>query len=364
MVDSLGGVTIDEIEAASKEMPFPDNAGASAGERFVMKISSLVTIRQDQGESGGVAVFLRSDFLDSDAEGCNGTFYPFLATGNDPICNQVWLSNAVLGGAYALDVDCSQETTIFEQIRSTGFGKLPALVIDWRGAVPAGRYYARGVEELEYTQEVALAYSEITEADIKDCLDHFHRTSLQTPLRGGEGHSDRFWTKPAQGWPAHRPEERIQGKLIEHLRSRFTKHDVRGESKKENGITDLLIYARTQNVAGAKIVVSEWVLELKALTDRTESGGSVPPKTVKEAIDKGLTQAIAYRQQEHARKAALCCYDMRTVDEGDESCFAEIREEAAEEGVLLWRWFLFRSSEAFRQADRAAKKVSAALKGQ
>lgn len=358
MADHLGGITLQEIEAAAQEMPFPDNAGASASERFVLKISSLVTIRQEKGESGSVAVFLQSDALQSDADGCRGAFHPMLATGNDPITDRVWLSNAVLGAAYALDVDCSEQGIIFRRICDSGFGSLPALVIDWRGRVPAGRFYARGLENLDRVQEVVLAYTEISQEDLKDCLDNFHRTSLETPLRAREGHAEPVWSDQNKGWPAHRPEERIQGKLIQHLRSRYTKHKVRAEPRNEDGISDLVIFAHTTDVAGEKIVVREWVLELKALTDKTEGGGNVGPGDIKSRLEEGLTQAIAYRDKEHARKAALCCYDMRANDEGDDVCFAEIRNEALITGIILWRWFLFRSSGALRVAERAARNRS------
>lgn len=363
MADALGGISLEEIEAASREQPFPDNAGASPAERFVLKVSALVRVRQAQGDGGGVAVFLQSDALKSDAADFGGSFHPFIATGNDRIAEKVWLSNATLGGAYALDVDCSDQVAIFEKVCASGFEELPALVIDWRGAVPAGRFYARGLGNLDYVQEVLLAYTEISPEDLKECLDNAHRTALATPQRAGEGHAEQIWTDAAKGWPAHRPEQRIQSKLINHLRARYTQHVVRAERKNDDGITDLMIFAHTQDVAGQKIVVNEWVLELKALTDKTETGKTIGPADIKKRISDGLTQAISYRSEEHARQAALCCYDMRAKDEGDESCFAEIRDDAANETVALWRWYLFRSSKALRTEKQATKKVSASLEG-
>lgn len=361
MANSLGGMSLEEIEAASKEQPFPDNAGASPAERFVLKVSALVRVRQEQGDRGGVAVFLQSDALQSDAEGCGGAFHPFLATGNDAITEKVWLSNATLGGAYALDVDCSDQTVIFDKVRSSGFENLPALVIDWRGAVPAGRFYARGLGNLDQVQEVLLAYAEITHDDLRTCLDTAHRTSLETPQRVGEGHAEQIWTEASKGWPAHRPEERIQGKLIQHLRARYTRHVVRAERKNDDGITDLMIFAHTQDVAGQKIVVNEWVLELKALTDKTESGNPVPSSDIKKRISDGLIQAVSYRKEEHARHTALCCYDMRADDEGDDVCFAEVRAEADDEKVFLWRWYIFRTTKELRTEKQSAKKASASL---
>lgn len=337
MANQFGGISLAEIEASAREQPFPANAGATASERFIFQVSNLVTLRQQQGESGGVTVFLQSDALQSDAEGCGGTFNPVIATGNDPITDKVWLSNAALGAAWALDIDCSNKAAIFDDVKEAGFGSLPALVIDWRGAVPVGRFYVRGLEHVDYVLEVVLSYAEITVEDMKACLDRFYATALATPQLTREGHSEAIWNDAGKGWPAHRPEERIQAKLIEHIRSRYTKHKVRAEHKNDAGITDLLIYAQAQDVAGTKVVVYEWALELKTLTDRTETGNNVGPAQIKERIDGGLAQAIHYRRQEHANKAALCCYDMRTSDEGDQACFAEIQEEALAEEIYRKR---------------------------
>jgi hypothetical protein len=109
--------------------------------------------------------------------------------------------------------------------------------------------------------------------------------------------------------------------------------------------------------------VKEWVLELKALTDRTETGNTVGPADIKGRIEEGITQAIAYRNQEHANKAALCCYDMRTSDEGDIACFTEVRDEASREAIILWRWFLHRTSAALRTFERHSRNASATAQG-
>ncbi len=363
MVEELGGVTLAEIEATAQQTPFPDDAGATPSERFVIKVSALVRIRSQQGDSGGVAVFLRSESLLSDAEGFSGVFHPVLANGNDPISNKLWLSNATLGGAYALDVECSDPGVIFKQVQSAGFGKLPALIIDWRGAVPAGRFYARGLNDLDEVQEVLLSYSEITREDLKACLDRAHQTALETPLRAGEGHAEKLWSDASKGWPAHRPEERIQAKLIQHLRARYTTHVVRAERKNDDGITDLMMFARTTDVANQKIVINEWILELKALTQCTETGNSVSVSDIRQRIKDGLVQSVSYRDEEHARNAALCCYDMRLNDEGDEACFSEIRKTAEHQGVELWRWFLHRTTKVMRTERHSALVNSSAAQG-
>lgn len=350
----FGGIGLEEIENASNTIPFPDNAGASPSERFVLKISTLVTTRQQQGESGGYSVFLRSDSLNSDAHHYGGDFVPLIATGNDPISEKIWLSNATLGGAYSKDISGCDAAKIFALVEETGLPHLPALIIDWRGDAPVGRFYPNGLSDMDNVQEVQLAYEPITEVDLKACLDSAHRTSLATPQRVSEGHAEKIWNDAAKGWPASRAEERIQGKIIQHLRARYTKHVVRAERKNDEGRLDLLIFARTNDVGGNKVVVNEWILELKALTDRTDSGGEVKLPEVRKRVSDGLIQAIAYRNDEHAQNAALCCYDMRKDDEGDDNCFQEIRVDAEKEAIRLWRWILHRTTKKAREEQYAA----------
>lgn len=360
MADYLGGMTLAEIESASREQPFPDHAGATPAERFVLKVSALVRIRHQKGEKGGIAIFLQSDALQSDAKDCDGAFFPLLANANDPINERVWLSNATLGAAYALNLNCSNQAAAFEDVVRAGFATLPALVIDLRGNIPIGRFYPRGLGNPDHDQDVLITYNRISEADMKACLDKAYATALATPQRATEGHAEKLWTDATKGWPAHRPEERIQAKLINQLRGRYTNHVVRSERKNDDGISDLLVFERTFDAAGNKVVINEWLLELKALTEKTETGNPIGKTEIKRRISDGLIQAISYRDSEHVLHAALCCYDMRGSDEGDQECFAEVGEHAAGESVLLWRWYLFRDSKAIR-ADQHSFLPSASL---
>ncbi len=361
MVEVFGGISLREIQDSAREQSFPDNAGASPEARFLSNVSALITLRQEQGEHGGIVVFLKSDTLKTDAIKCGGTEFPLLATGNDNICNNVWLSNPVLGTAYSVDIDLSDLPNLFTRINELGLGALPALIVDWRATTPIGRFYSNGCADPEAVQAVQLTYAAITKEEIKACLDHAHSTSLVTPALTRHGHSEAIWNEPAKGWPAHRPEERIQGKIIQHLRSRFTKHKVRAEQFNDDGFSDLLVYARRTDASGGLVVVNEWLLELKALTDRTETGNRIADTANRTRVQDGLCQAIAYRNQENARNSALCCFDMREKDEGDTACFQHIQMQAHKEKVELWRWFLFRSTKAARNASNNASNSSAPL---
>ena len=351
MAETFGGVGLSEIEAVAATTSLPDAAGASPLTRFVKRVSDLVRLRKAQGESGGVSIFLQSSALESDAESLKHQEFPFLGTGNEPILNQVWLSNASLGTAYALDdVDCADVNILKQAVKGLGLGSLPALLVDWRGAAPAGRVYLNGFADPDDVEDVQLEEGEIDPENLKACLDNFFAKTLRTPSAVSAGHGMRVWKKASQGIPEERPEERIQGRLMDHLRSRYSRHHIRAEVENDAGRCDLIVRAHLHDVSGLPYVRIEWLLELKALTDKTSTGSDVPPQNAKAAIEKGVLQAHSYRDQEHAQRAALCCYDMRSTAESDDDCFSHVAGDAAAQGVALWRWLMLRSAEAGRQA--------------
>lgn len=350
MADKFGGVSLSEIEEFSLSSALPDLAGASSLTRFVKRVSEIVELRKDKGEHGGISVFLLSEAVDDDVGNHPHTDYPLLATGNDPIQCQAWLSNVRVGSAYALaNLDCSDAGILKRSIKELGLGSLPALFIDWRGDGPVGQLFANGVSDPENADIVQLGLAEIEEAELKACLDNFYDKSLCTPGRINAGHGQKIWREAGKGIPEDRPEERIQGRLLDHLRARFSRHNIRAEVENEAGRCDLVVRAYLSSVAGKKTVRVEWLLELKALAEKTASGNLVPKTKVSEALQKGVLQAYSYRDKEHAEKAVLCCYDLRDTDENDEACFADITAEANTQSVLLWRWILLRSAESGRQ---------------
>jgi hypothetical protein len=97
-------------------------------------------------------------------------------------------------------------------------------------------------------------------------------------------------------------------------------------------------------------VIHEWVLELKALCDMTSTGTSIGSGHVPDTLLKGLEQVIGYKFHLHALNSALCCYDMLKDDAGDDYLFSPLAKDASTQSVQLWRWFLFRATNASRQA--------------
>jgi hypothetical protein len=356
-LNSLGGVTEDEIKSISKEGAGPPgDAGASPLTRFVRKVASLVAVRSEKGEQGGVSIFLKSESLVTDLGNRQYEETPLLANGNDPIVGRVWLTAAGLGTAYAIKLDWSDTGVLFQSLRSAGLGHLPAFVVDLRGAKPLARLYPEGIhiDNADAYMSIDLADDPITSDDMKTALDHFHRKSLRTPALISEGHGQRVWKKASHGIPESRPEERIHGRLMDALRARFTRHQVRAEVNTDEGRVDIVVWTKSADSAGRPSMRNDWVLELKALADRTTNGKRVAKSVSEHGVQEGLTQAMSYRDSISALRAAVCCFDMRKSDLGDALVFKSIAARAKVRKIELWRWYLFRSAGIARVATQAS----------
>jgi hypothetical protein len=345
----FGGIDVSQIELVVKEVGVSPEAGSTPIERFTRRVAQLVEGRFERGEAKGVSVFLRSLAIKEDVKDRKTKPIPMLGNGEDAISQQVLISNTALTHAHVLEIVPDEH--IFSTLEAHGLDSLPAFFVDWRGDKPKAMLFRSGVSNPEDVEHIYLSSHEMTADELKAVLDQFYDQRMRTPQRMTEGHGQKVWEKPANGWPALKPEERIQGKLITFLRGKIHPLETGPEIPNADGRLDISIYAKLTDLNGDRIVKKIWVIELKALTDRTTKGDPVPASSVQDALEKGLRQAISYRESIHAIRAALCCYDMRATDLGDEEVFAPIRAAADEEKVQLWRWYLHRSSESWRKAN-------------
>lgn len=349
-----GGVSLEEIEEFMSAEPLPPSlAGASIQTRFVRKIADLVSARAGLGEKGEFSVFLLSEALHDDTAGHDCEEVPLVANGQDVISNQVWIATARFGTAFRCKLPWADQSTLYAAIRSAGLGHLPALVVDWRSATPIGTIYAGGLNRSDDNSKVVFESSPISASSLRAVLDRFWAKCLRTPGLSVEGHAMKVWETASKGIPAERPEERIQGKLLDAIKTHFTRHEMRAEPYTDDGRIDILIWSSTVSMAGMPVQLNEWVLELKAITDRTSTDQPKPPSRVNPELQGGLEQAMAYRGRTKALHAALCCYDMRAKDVGDVATFSTIAAEASRNDVALWRWYMFRTTSAARHAALA-----------
>jgi len=163
-----------------------------------------------------------------------------------------------------------------------------------------------------------------------------------------DGHGERIWDDPSKGVPMSRPEERIERRLLDRLKSVYPEYRARAELPTEDGYIDLALEAKDRNLGGLPVWRCDWVLELKALAEKTASGEKSTADHPA-AIAKGLQQAAAYGKREDALAKGLCVYDMRAAKLSDDEVFEPFRDDAAKYAVELWRWRLLRSSEEGRK---------------
>lgn len=348
---SLGGVSQTEIQQMAEAIGSPPSeAGASLSTRFVRQVSSLVAARSAVGESGEFSVFIRSESLISDLAKVAYSEFPLLMNGQDTVSDRAWISTASLNATYNLTLAWTDQASLYTAVRATGLGHLPALVVDWRPARPLGHFYPDGLGSPDLADRVIFEDIPISEDEMKEAMDNFYNRSLRSPLLIAEGHADRVWSDAAKGIPRDRPEEKIQGRLTDALKSRFARHDVRAEPVTADGRADVIVYRRTLSLQNLPAVQTQWVLELKALCDMTSNGTATGSSHIPEAIKSGLEQVVAYKGQLSALRGAVCCFDMQKKDHGDNAIFNHIAASAQQLGIDLWRWFLFRSTADSRQA--------------
>lgn len=349
--DSIGGIGEDEIAATWQQLGAPPaDAGATPFARFCIHIAALISARTAAEETGDFALFLMTELMPQDRNLVQTDHMPLLEAGNDQISGACWLASPSLRDAYRLQIPCANQTLILQSLRSASLGSHPAILLDRRGGAPKVYAYPKGMACPEERDELIVEDHPITELELKAALDRFYETTLRTPRAASEGHALKIWKAAAKGIPEERPEERIQGRAVDHLRQKFPRHFLRAEPVTEDGRIDITMFVPVLSNAGHKSIRYDWVLELKALCDRTSRGTAVGKSKISAAIKSGLEQLVLYRDGLNANRGALCCYDMREADEGADTCFAAIAHAAGGYATPLWRWYLYRSTELSRKA--------------
>lgn len=363
---TIGGIPEIDIEDHYRALGIPSDAGAGRVIRFLRTLTDLLSQRWASGEAHDGAIFLLADKVSDVMIGRAGTSKPALVTGNDTISGRVWVVNPRLGNAHSLELTWVTGEG-FGQIVDDGLGDLPAVAIDLRDKAkgPQALFFPDGCGSPDAMLRIHMGEDPIDEAHMKGTLDDFYEQNLRTPMTISEGHGDKIWKEARTGVPQPRPEETIEGLLLRHLNAIYTKHHARAQTPTDDGYLDIAIEHIDRTVQGHPAKRYDWLLELKALADRT-STDRISTSDVGEAVKKGLRQAIAYSEDLPSIARALCIYDLRDVANDDESCFDEVRADASERKVHLWRWRLLRSAEEGRiqryplKADQLPKQSGAA----
>jgi hypothetical protein len=347
----IGGIDESEIAATWERLVVPPgDAGATPFARFCIYVVALISKRAAAPEGGDFAVFLMSEAIRQDKGNLQVTHMPFLENGNDKVSGNCWLVSPTLKDAYRLNIPCTDQTVLFQDVVCASLGSLPTIILDRRGGAPKAYSYPKGLDAPEEKDQLVIEDRPITEQEMKIALDRFYETTLRTPRASSEGHGLKIWKVAWKGIPEERPEERIQGRAVDQLRAKFPRYTLRAEPVTEDGRADIAMFSPVVSAGGHRSLRYDWVLELKALCDKTTTGKAVAKSKIIAAVKSGVEQVVAYREGFSANRGALCCYDMRANDEGPDVCFAHVARQAEAHNAPLWRWYLYRSTENSRKA--------------
>jgi hypothetical protein len=271
---------------------------------------------------------------------------PLLDNGLSELGGQLWFVGPVPHNGLALALpEWPSDAELFDRIEGElAIGDLPAVLFDPRPDPPQLRHYPAGLADRDRVVVIATAGQPIDLDRVLEVLDVAHRAHLEKPRSHPE--PARLWQNGAKHRPKSDAEARIQFILRIALQAAFPATVVREEQPQTSGRLDLEI---DEAVPPAGTFIRHALLELKVLRSYTNTGSIVSASTAAEAIEEGLRQAIAYRDERGTLASALCCFDMRKAHSG-ESCFEPVAQHASEQKVALRVWPLYGTVDQFRRA--------------
>lgn len=271
---------------------------------------------------------------------------PLLDNGLSELGGQLWFVGPVPHHGLALALpEWPSDAELFERIEGElAIGDLPAVLFDPRPDPPQLRHYPAGLADRDQVKIITSAGQPIDLDRVLDVVDLAHRANLEKPRSHPE--PARLWQNGAKHRPKRDAEDRIQNILRIALQAAFPATVVREEQPQTSGRLDLEIEEAAPEAA---TFIRHALLELKVLRSYTDSGSTVSAAKAAEAIEEGLRQAIAYRDERGTLASALCCFDMRKAHSG-ESCFSPVATRAGKQKVALRVWPLYGTVDQFRRA--------------
>lgn len=271
---------------------------------------------------------------------------PLLDNGLSELGGQLWFVGPVPHNGLALALpEWPSDAELFDRIESElAIGDLPAVLFDPRPDPPQLRHYPAGLADRDRVKVIATAGQPIDLDRVLEVVDLAHRAHLEKPRSHPE--PARLWQNGPKHQPKRDAEDRIQNILRIALQAAFPATVVREEQPQTSGRLDLEI---EEAAPAAATFIRHALLELKVLRSYTATGSTVSATKAAEAIEEGLRQAIAYRDERGTLASALCCFDMRKAHSG-ESCFEPVATRAGEKKVALRVWPLYGTVDQFRRA--------------
>ena len=343
----LDGWTPDELrETLRNSSGAGSDQGIDEAIRFVRGVAYLVRRREavdkDVTDPSDLSVFLLAPRPPND-----GGFErdPLLRQGHTSLAGKIWCVNAPVITGWGMDLDAATDDDIFRMVtQELKLGDCPAIIVDPRLELTEVYYYPNGLAVPDHCVQIRLHTSNIDIVQLSDVIDRVYQSHLKTP--DAQPHANKLWRESRRYRPHRLAEHRIQALLLPAFSVAWPSCRVWDEFAGTMGRADIHIaehdpldYSRLTHLA---------VLELKVLRSVSEGGGtSYSDRDSQTWVEDGIRQAGAYREEHGHQVAALCCFDMRREDTGEE-CFAALRTLANTKMVALRRWYLFATSKQAR----------------
>ena len=337
--------TVSRHRGAGVDADLPDDT------RFVAGVAQLVIQRAAEAarlreqDQPGIAIFVLC--ASPPAAAGNTKRVPMVDNGLTTVTGRLWFATpAVISARYLELPNSADDDAHFHYVaEDLGLGEEPTLIFDSRVASNRLRWYPEGLARDEAVEFPPLD-GDVTTEEVFEAIDLLHERCFVTP--SGLPQRVNLWQRASGHWPREDAEALVQSHLKAGLTLRFPYCKVRHEQTQTAGRTDLEI--ERFNPLDRSSVTYQAILELKVLRTFRHTGTSVSDAETKEAISEGVRQAVSYREHKAARWSALCCFDMRRSDGGDEACFAHVQGSADAGDVTLKRWFLYASPAEYRMA--------------
>lgn len=275
----------------------------------------------------------------------------FLSSGNYRLTGQVhYMGVATTGKSRDYDGD---DGALVDGLKADHAESLPTVIyLPKVGGHSKLNWYPYGLAQADKMKTYSVNTEAPTPELIQEVIDSVYDGELKTPDQVPADFSP--WKDPAKGWAAKNAEERVQYAVRLGLHGRFGPHcRVRAEQPDKDGRTDIEIIGDFGVAQGKQTNFA--VLEMKVLRERGSTGILHSPAQIDQHVLDGLEQASTYGDDRHFEERMLCCFDMRATNAGASAVFAAINDAAAKLNVHLCLWFLYRSSDHYREAQVAGK---------
>ena len=332
--------TVSQNRGVGADADLPDVNRFVAGVVQLLRRRSAELDRRGESDDVDIAIFILKprppdSITDAERE-------PMIDNGLTKINGRLWFAAAPVISAHYVDLPDDTDDRRFSYVADEhDLGAQPTLLFDPRTGRPQLRWYPEGLEQPN-NMELKPLEGAVSPGDVFSAINQYFITP------GGLPQGVSLWEEPSQFRVLGNAEALVQSHLKAGLVMRFPFCTVRHEQTQVTGRTDLEI--EQPDPLDRSQVTRHAIMELKVLRSYWSTGATVSGTETNGWVTEGVRQAAAYRVEKGFQWSALCCFDMRTDNRGDDASFSHVRESADSLQVTLKRWFLYSSAAYLRQS--------------